>query len=81
MKVQITVDLSDDELIGIGLIANGQFVKASRADAATWLSNTLAPALVAINRQVETTRKALVSALVLADVPADEPIEEAAPFA
>ncbi len=82
MKVQITVDLSDDELIGIGLIANGQFVKANRADAATWLQNTLAPELVTINRRVENTRKDLVAALKF-EVTEDhsETPREATPFA
>ena len=63
MKVQISIEISDDERIGIGVVVNSTFRPASREDVRLWGEAILERALEPVGNAVDHNREALVEAL------------------
>lgn len=64
MKVQVTMDLTPDQRIGIGLIQSGLFVPAKTVDIRKYLSNQMQEKLDDIGKDVATLRLTLRDELV-----------------
>ena len=65
MKVQITIEVSDEERIGIGAVVNSTFAPASRSDVRQWVTDVVEASLSPISTAVEAQRESLVATLTL----------------
>ena len=71
MKVQVTIEIAEDERIGIAAIVSSEFRPASRVECRNWASGVLEGALSPIGNEVSAQRDALIQALTPPLVTAD----------
>ena len=76
MKVQLTIEIAEDERIGIAAIVASEFRPASRVECRDWASGILEGALNPIGDEVSAQRDALILALTPPVLTADgQPIK------
>jgi hypothetical protein len=72
MKVQVTVEVSDDERLAIGALKYGSFVAANRIDVREWAAGALEKELLPLQSEVAAVRDQLVEALQQPKMSLDE---------